>query len=84
MEGHQGFSYEDCLKEEFSLENIVPPVIEEAKKWGDIPIIAAGGVWDKNDIDKFLDLGCSGVQMATRFIATYECDAHANFKKSTS
>lgn len=79
--GHQGFKYDDCFKEEFQLENIVPPVIEEAKNWGNIPIIAAGGIWDKNDIDKFLDMGCSGVQMATRFIGTYECDAHPNLKK---
>lgn len=79
--GHQGFSYDDCFKEEFQLENIVPPVIEEAKNWGDIPVIAAGGIWDKNDIDKFLAMGCAGVQMATRFIGTYECDAHANLKK---
>jgi nitronate monooxygenase len=78
--GHQGFSYEDCFKEENKLENIILPVIQEAKKWGDIPVIAAGGIWDKNDIDKFLDLGCDGVQMATRFIGTFECDAHQNFK----
>ncbi len=79
--GHQGFKYEDCFKEESQLENIVGPVIEEAKNWGDIPVIAAGGIWDKKDIDRFLDLGCAGVQMATRFIGTYECDADANFKK---
>jgi nitronate monooxygenase len=80
--GHQGFSYEDCFKEEFQLENIVGPVIEEAKNWGDdIPVIAAGGIWDKNDIDKFIALGCAGVQMGTRFIGTYECDAHPEFKK---
>lgn len=80
--GHQGFKYEDCFKEEFQLENIVPPVIEEAKNWGeDIPIIAAGGIWDKNDIDKFLNLGCAGVQMATRFIGTHECDADIALKK---
>ncbi len=79
--GHQGFKYDDCFKEEFQLENIIQPVIEEAKKWSDnIPIIAAGGVWDKNDIDKFLAMGCTGVQMATRFIGTFECDAHANLK----
>ena len=78
--GHQGFKYDDCFKEEFQLENIVPPVIEEAKNWGNIPIIAAGGIWDKKDIDKFMDMGCSGVQMATRFIATYECDANQSFK----
>lgn len=79
--GHQGFKYEDCFKEEYQLENIVGPVIEEAKKWGDIPVIAAGGIWDKNDIDRFLDLGCDGVQMATRFIGTFECDAHERLKE---
>lgn len=78
--GHQGFSYDDCFKEEFQLENIIAPVIEEAKKWGNIPIIAAGGIWNKDDIDKYIDMGCSGVQMATRFIGTFECDANANLK----
>jgi len=79
--GHQGFNYEQCFADEYQLENIVPPIIEEAKKWGDIPIIAAGGIWDKEDIERFLDLGCAGVQMGTRFIGTYECDAHPEFKK---
>jgi nitronate monooxygenase len=79
--GHQGFTYEQCYQEEYQLENIIPPVIKEAKKWGEIPVIAAGGIWDKNDIDKFLELGCAGVQMATRFIATYECDASDEFKQ---
>lgn len=80
--GHQGFKYDDCFKDEFQLENIVSPVIEEAKNWGeDIPIIAAGGIWDKKDIDQFMDMGCAGVQMATRFIGTFECDVDANMKK---
>ncbi len=79
--GHQGFTYEQCFQEEYQLENIVPPVLEEAKNWGNPPIIAAGGIWDKKDIDKFLSLGCSGVQMATRFIGTFECDADPAFKK---
>ena len=78
--GHQGFTYDQCFQEEYQLENIVPPVIEEAKNWGNIPIIAAGGVWDKKDIDKFLAMGCVGVQMATRFIGTFECDADAKLK----
>ena len=79
--GHQGFKYEDCFKDEYQLENIVPPVIEEAKNWGNIPVIAAGGIWDKNDIDKFLSLGCAAVQMATRFIGTFECDAAPQLKQ---
>jgi len=80
--GHQGFTYEQCFEEEYQLENIVPPVIEEAKNWGDIPVIAAGGVWDKNDIDKFLAMGCAGVQIGTRFIGTHECDANDIFEKT--
>jgi nitronate monooxygenase len=78
--GHQGFTYEQCGDDAFSLENILSPIIEEVKKWGNIPVIAAGGIWDKIDINKFIKMGCSGVQMATRFIGTYECDAHQNFK----
>ena len=73
--GHQGFKYEDCFKDENQLEVILPPVVEEAKNWGDIPIIAAGGVWDNSDIVKMIELGASGVQMGTRFIGTVECDA---------
>lgn len=79
--GHQGFTYEQCKMEEHQLENLVAPVVEEAKNWGDMPIIAAGGVWDKTDIEEMMALGASGVQMGTRFIGTYECDAHENFKK---
>lgn len=79
--GHQGFSYEDCKKEENQLENIVAPVVEEAKAWGGIPVIAAGGIWDKNDIEEMMALGALAVQMGTRFIGTHECDAHDNLKK---
>ncbi len=79
--GHQGFVYDDCFKEEFQLQNLIPQVIQEASKWGDIPVIAAGGIWDKDDINEYLDMGCKAVQMATRFIGTHECDADENFKQ---
>jgi nitronate monooxygenase len=78
--GHQGFTYEQCAMEEFQLENLVAPVVEEAKNWGNIPVFAAGGIWDKNDIEEMMALGAVGVQMGTRFIGTHECDAHDNFK----
>lgn len=75
--GHQGFKYEDCFKEEFQLENLLPQVVSEAKNWGSLPIIAAGGIWDRADINKMISLGASGVQMGTRFLGTEECDAKA-------
>ena len=73
--GHQGFKYEECFLPENQLEKILPPVVEEAKNWGEIPVIAAGGVWDHDDIVHMMELGASGVQLGTRFIGTVECDA---------
>jgi len=78
--GHQGFTYEQCYDENYKLENLIAPILEEIKNWGDFPLIAAGGIWDKSDIERFLSLGCKGVQMGTRFIGTFECDASDNFK----
>ena len=78
--GHQGFTYEQCLDPEFALEKLIPQVREEISVWGDFPLFAAGGIWDKNDIEKAISLGANGVQMGTRFIGTHECDAAAEFK----
>ena len=58
--GHQGFTYEQCLMDEYQLENLIAPILEEIKLWGDFPLFAAGGIWDKDDIDKFISLGVSG------------------------
>ena len=79
--GHQGFTYEQCLDPEFSLFNLIPQVKAEIKEWGDFPLSAAGGIWDKNDIEKAISLGANGVQMGTRFIGTHECDADIGFKE---
>ncbi len=79
--GHQGFSREGCEDPAHTLENILPEVIAERDKWGDFPVLVAGGVWDHADIQRFLALGANGVQMGTRFIGTFECDASPLFKE---
>ncbi|MDR1284867.1 MAG: nitronate monooxygenase family protein [Campylobacteraceae bacterium] len=79
--GHQGFTYEQCVMEEYQLENLIEPLKNEIKEWGDFPLIAAGGIWDKSDIENIMSLGANGVQMATRFIGTHECDADEVFKQ---
>lgn len=79
--GHQGFKYDECFEPENQLEAILPPVVEEAKNWGNMPVIAAGGVWDHEDIIKMMELGADGVQMGTRFIGTIECDASSVMKE---
>ena len=84
--GHLGFSKEELESGKApSLEAILLDVIEVVKPFADkynkhIPIIAAGGIYDGNDIAKLIELGASGVQMGTRFITTNECDAHLNYK----
>jgi len=79
--GHQGFSLEQCGDPAFSLDALLPSVVAERDLWGDFPVIAAGGVWDRGDIDRLMAMGAGGVQMGTRFIGTFECDAHPNFKE---
>ena len=85
--GHLGFKREQLMDENFALENLVPQVVEAVKPYEDkagraIPVIAAGGIFTGDDIKKFLDLGAAGVQMATRFVATDECDADIRFKQA--
>ena len=82
--GHLGYFYEDIInKTTPNLEQIIEEVIEIASFYNpNIPVIAAGGIFDGKDIAHFLSLGASGVQMATRFVCTYECDVHRNFKQA--
>ncbi len=86
--GHLGFKREE-LEENVKpkLEDITVDVVDyikgvEKETGKNIPVIAAGGIWDSKDIKKFLSLGASGVQMATRFVATNECDASKEFKEA--
>ncbi len=85
--GHLGFKNENIEDPEYALEKIFPGVVEAVKPFEQssgkkIPVIAAGGIFTGEDIRKFIDMGASGVQMATRFVATDECDASDEFKNA--
>ena len=82
--GHLGFAHKDIYNNTApELEDIIKEVVEFVKTLEvPIPVIAAGGVFDGSDIAKFLKLGASGVQMATRFVCTDECDADIRFKQA--
>lgn len=47
-----------------------------------IPVIVAGGIFDKQDIIHAINLGADGVQIASRFVATKECDASPAYKQA--
>jgi len=84
--GHLGFKPEQIDDPGYALENLVTDVVRvvkpiEEKSGKSIPVIAAGGIYTGQDIYDILKLGASGVQMATRFVPTFECDASAAFKQ---
>lgn len=56
-------------------------LLDEIRDLG-LPVICGGGIGDENDFVEALKLGYAGVMMATRFIATEECTAHADYKKA--
>jgi nitronate monooxygenase len=85
--GHLGFKKGTLSVEENQLEPILKDVLKTIKPYEvehqqSIPIIVGGGIYTGKDIYNYLSKGASGVQMATRFVATTECDASDAFKQS--
>lgn len=83
--GHLGFKLNELSDQNLDFDKTVIDIINETKKYEEkynkkIPIVVGGGVFDGNDIAHYLKLGASGVQMATRFVVTKECDASQEFK----
>jgi nitronate monooxygenase len=69
--GHLGFG-EDWA--DYDLKNIVPEVLDYVKNEQlDIKVIPAGGVFTGTDGVEYMEMGCSAVQVATRFTVTEEC-----------
>ena len=64
--------------DEIPLFSLVPQIVDAVN----IPVVAAGGVMDGRGLAAALALGAEGVQMGTRFVATEECIAHANYKRA--
>ena len=86
--GHLGFSREelDTFTDE-SYDGVIRSIIEKVKEYGEkfskkIPVVVAGGIYDRADMDHALSLGADGVQMGTRFVTTEECDAAPEYKQA--
>lgn len=47
-----------------------------------IPVVLAGGIYTRQDVEHAFDLGADGVQVATRFVTTEECDAPMSYKQT--
>jgi len=85
--GHLGFKTNQIEDENFSIEKLIPEVVKEVAAYEEkynqeIPVIAAGGIYTGEDMYKIMQLGAKGVQIASRFVTTHECDADIKFKES--
>lgn len=68
-------------------EEEIRGILKLAREYGEkynqkIPVVTAGGIYDHKDVLRQIELGADGVQVATRFVTTVECDAPEEFKKA--
>ena len=86
--GHLGFKREelehiDDQEYEKEIKGIMEVVKEYAAKYDcKIPVVFGGGIYEKKDVEHYLEMGLDGVQVASRFVTTYECDADEKYKQS--
>ena len=85
--GHLGFKAAQIDDPKFSIEELIPDVVREVAIYEEkynciIPVVAAGGIYDGKNMYDIMQLGAKGVQIASRFVTTEECDADIKFKNS--
>ena len=85
--GHLGFKANALEEVSNTLENLVAEVVKVAadikEKFNkEVPVIAAGGIFNGKDIFDIMKKGANAVQLGTRFVATEECDASEEFKQA--
>ena len=84
--GHLGFEEADLLAGRCApLSQLIPQVLAALRPFEEkfgraIPLFCAGGVATGAEMAGCTRLGAAGAQMATRFIATEECDASQGYK----
>jgi len=77
--GHLGFGMDWA---QYDLHTIIAEIVAHLKAEKiDIPVIAAGGIFTGSDAVSFLEAGCAGVQVATRFTVAKECGIPAKIQQ---
>ncbi len=86
--GHLGFSAEQLSHiAELDYDKEVSKIIDYVKEYAmehekEIPVVVAGGIYTREDAEHCFSLGAAGVQIGTRFVTTYECDASEAYKQA--
>lgn len=86
--GHLGYKPDELANPgRIDFDNIVKEVIDLKKEYErrynrTIPVIAGGGIYSHEDAQHIFSLGADAMQVASRFVATKECDASEEYKKA--
>lgn len=87
--GHLGFNREEIDELSISrfyqreVEKIVKLTNEYSLKYKyKIPVVLAGGIYCKEQVNKIQRLNIDGIQVGSRFVTTYECDASMEYKQA--
>lgn len=80
--GHLGFKEEQLEEAQEHFYETIMEIKEELEELPDCPLIVAGGIYTREDMQKVLAYGADGVQLGTRFVTTEECDVHPKFKEA--
>ncbi|MGL5329853.1 MAG: NAD(P)H-dependent flavin oxidoreductase [Peptostreptococcaceae bacterium] len=86
--GHLGYSKDELKNlDSIDYDSEFSKILEVAKDYGnkynkEIPVVAAGGIYNGDDVLKYINMGANGVQVGTKFVTTFECDASDAFKNT--
>ncbi len=84
--GHLGFKKEEIPEKLDHYEEEVKSILQVVKEYAvryqrEIPVVLAGGIRSRKDVENAFQLGVQGVQVATEFVPTVECDADEAYKQ---
>ena len=74
IEGHESGGHVGPITTTILAQEILPALAK------DIPVFVAGGIGTGKIAAAYLMMGAAGVQVGTRFVCTFECNAHRRFK----
>jgi nitronate monooxygenase len=85
--GHLGFKKEELNGNMVPLHKLIIETVEEVrvfeKAYGkEVPVIAAGGIYNGKEMYDIMQAGAKAVKLGTRFVTTHECDASLAFKEA--
>lgn len=83
--GHLGFHLEEIEEYTVSMTKDYDEEVRQIIALADemeVPVAVAGGIYERTDMEHYLEMGAKAVQIATRFVTTKECDASEAYKQA--